>query len=645
MNDLLGGVDVLTLPVPEYEYITKESRAKEVLAELDNYNILEVDTEGTALDPYECRTTLIQIGIPGMAYVFDIRNDLPVSDIHGSLFKDIFEDKSKLKILQNANYDMKVLKAQFGYYIENVYDTMIAEQLLHLGIKMRGFGLANLVDKYLHMKMDKQPRDTFQDYGQTFTHTQLAYAAKDVIILDIIRNMQMEQINHHSLEAALKLEFDFIKPLSEMELNGILLDVDKWRIIMKEVNVEAITLRAAIEKALSSTQEQTALFGVSTINIDSPKQLLKSLTKLGISLENTNVESLKKFMGHPMIDDLLKYRGFNKLITTYSEPLIASINKTTGRLHTRFKQMVQTGRLSSSNPNMQNIPGKQRYRSPFIAGEGKSLITVDQASAELLIMGNMSGEPNFREAFVNGKDLHTLNASRIFGVPFDKVTKEQRTASKAISFGLAYGISAVGLARDLGISRKAATELMDKYYEANSVLKKWLDDNSRMSIKNGFSTTIIGRKRFYSIPPAGDPDREKIVGSVERQAKNAPIQGSDADTIKRAMILCMDRLAESKYKDTARLVLTVHDEIIVECNYEDRYEVAKIVVGSVEDGFNEFFPDMPMKTDAVIGPTWLKGECEKDEGGNDCGSVEMTLIPDDHYGTKLICCKCGKFQG
>ena len=270
MNDIIGSIDIQSLPTPNYEYIKKEARAREVLSELDNYNVLEVDTEGTALDPYECRTTLVQIGVPGKAYVFDIRSDLPDIDIHGSLFKDIFTDKSKLKILQNANYDMKVLKAQFGYYVENVYDTMISEQLLHLGTKMRGFALSNLVDKYLHMQMEKEPRLTFQDYGQTFTNKQLSYAAKDVIILDVIRNMQMEQINHHSLEAALQLELDFIKPLAEMELNGILLDVDKWRIIMKEVNAEAVILRAAIEQALSSTQEQTALFGVSTINIDSP---------------------------------------------------------------------------------------------------------------------------------------------------------------------------------------------------------------------------------------------------------------------------------------------------------------------------------------------------------------------------------------
>lgn len=1068
--EFIEELEVKEIPTPEYEYVTKKSRAVEVLSYLDNFDTFEVDTEGTALDPYQCKTTLIQIGIPGDVYVFDIRGDTEYSNFDGNLFKDFMEDKSKLKLLQNANYDIKVLKVQFGYYIENIYDTMIAEQLLFLGVKMRGFALVNLVDKYLHMKMDKEPRGTFEEYNQEFTQKQLDYAAKDVIILDLIRSMQMERVKRYELGEVLQLENDFIKPLSEMELNGIKLDVDKWKIIMKEVKFGADKLKVQIESGLESTQEQTALFGVSTININSPSQLLKSLRKLGIPAESTDVKELEKFAGHQLIDEIIEYRGLNKLITTYAEPLVERINKKTGRLHTRFKQMVQTGRLSSTNPNLQNIPGKQKYRSCFIAEEGKSLVTVDQSSAELLIMGNMSMEPTFLEAFKSGKDLHTLNASRVFEVPYEKVTKEQRTASKAITFGLCYGISAVGLARRLKISKQKAQQLMDKYYKVNNVLKKWLDKSSKDAIKTGYSDTVIKRKRFYSIPPVGDPAREKVKGSVERQARNARIQGSivadtyikgvgfigdqvgkvvnletgfgedsslgtysgikdvfdlittngtslkitedhlipiatkdgiidtpvkalvksdcimvdlsstegevtdisgyiytkghwretfkdfdlptvmtedlafivgcligdgcysahntvrfccpetevellekynnsinrsfgyspkikkytkgrnislhtsniysvvirgflkhigldhvihdkktipkcfftetqenigsilnglfstdghmtktsgpcytttskklaediqllllnlginsnlltypsdknkdvykvaipkrfnqifkdmigfsttkkaerlgnnlnypkwggtsvvpdfiptlifnsiynseifktlshnekhhlhrfklgscsynswrkfyeympecrdkqylkqflnkdfcklksltylgkektydlicnnihyfianglvvhnsDADTIKKAMILCMDRLAESKYSNTARLILTVHDEIIVECDKEDRYEVAEIVVKSVEDGFNGYFPMMPMKTEPVFGPTWLKGECGNEVGGVECGNNEMELVEDDHYGTKLICSKCGHFQG
>ena len=433
---LFGTVEQMSVPIPDYKYITKEEDARTALSYLDNFPILEVDTEGTALDPYECRTTLVQIGVPGEVFVFDVRSDLPDISVHGSLFKPLFTDKTKLKLLQNCNYDMKVIKVQFGYYIENVYDTMLAEMLMTLGIQMRGFTLAALVNKYLHMIMDKEPRGTFQDYGQVFTKNQLDYAASDVITLDIIRNMQMPRIKQFELERSLDLEMRFTKPLAEMELNGIRLDVDKWKIIMKQAAEEAAELKGLIEEEFEPTQDQTTLFGVSTINIDSPAQLKVSLSRLGIQLDKTDVEALERYKGHPIIDNILTYRKLQKLGSTYGEALINRIHPKTGKLHTQFKQMVSTGRLSSNDPNLQNIPGKQKYRTCFIADEGYDLFTADMSGAELRIMGDLSGEPNFIKAYSEGIDLHTLNASNVFKVGFNDVTKFQRGASKAVTFGL-----------------------------------------------------------------------------------------------------------------------------------------------------------------------------------------------------------------
>lgn len=631
------------LPTPEYTYVNDKDHAQEILKSLASHPVIEVDTEGTALDPFECRTTLVQLGVPGMSYVFDIRNDLPYSNIHASIFEEILTNKTQLKLLQNANYDMKVLKVQFGYYIENVYDTMLAEQLMYLGIQVSGFSLARLVEKYLGMDMDKEPRGTFQVYDQEFTNEQIGYAAKDVCILDMIRNAQMKRMNEYELHEALQLEMDFIKPLAEMELNGIKLDTVKWRIMMTEFAEEAKELRSSIELGLQQTQDQMSLFGVPTINIDSPKQLKESLNRLGLSIESTSVEALSKLEGHPTVDAILKYRKNAKLVNTYGEALIDRIHPKTGRLHTQFKQMVSTGRMSSNNPNLQNIPGKQKFRSCFVADEGKCLITVDQDSAELVIMGAMSGEPNFYEAFEKDLDLHTLNASRIYKVLYEEVVKAQRTASKAISFGLAYGISAIGLGKRLKITKKASQALIDTYFKVNKVLKNWLEKSAKEAVRNHYSTTITGRKRFYNIPPMSDPSRKMIVGSVERAAKNHRIQGSDSDTIKKAMILCVERLA--KLDIGARLLLSVHDEIVVECPIEHVEEVAKVVTGSVDDGFNGYFPKMPMSTGAVIGPCWLKGECDQDDDeGNKCGHNEMEFIADDHYGSRLVCCKCGKSQ-
>lgn len=639
---LMRSTELPALPTPNYTYVTKEDEARTILSYLDNYPVIEVDTEGTSLDPYSCKTSLLQIGIPNMAYVFDLRSDLPYSNIHGSLFKGILTDKSKLKLLQNAGYDMKVLRVQYGYYIENVYDTMLAEQLMYLGIQVSGFSLARLVEKYLGMVMNKEPRETFQVYDQDFTPVQLGYAANDVCILDMIRSAQMERINKYSLQEALQLEMSFIKALAEMELNGIKLDIVKWRIMMKEFEEEAKELRRSIETTLQKTQEQTTLFGVSSINIDSPVQLKHALNKLGLKVESTSIDALDKLSDHPTVEAILQYRKNAKLVNTYGEALIDRIHPKTGRLHTQFKQMVSTGRMSSNNPNLQNIPGKQKFRSCFVAEDGKCLITVDQNSAELVIMGAMSEEPNFIDTFEKGLDLHTVNASRIYGVSYEEVTSDQRKASKAISFGLAYGISAVGLGKRLGISKVVAQKLIDAYFKVNKVLKDWLEKSAKEAVRNHSSTTITGRHRFYAIPPMNDPARKLIVGNVERAAKNHRIQGSDSDTIKKAMVLCVERL--EKLNVGAKLILSVHDEIVVESPIEYAYEVAKIVTSSVDDGFNSYFGRMPMSTGAVIGPCWLKKECENKVNGVKCEHNKMEFIPDTHYGTKLVCCKCGASQ-
>ncbi len=639
---LLKTIEIPSLPKPNYIYIKREDEAREALSVLANYPVLEIDTEGTALDPYICKSTLLQIGIPNMAYVFDIRSDLPDINIHGSLFKDILTNKTQLKILQNAGYDMKVLKVQFDYYIENIYDTMLVEQLLYLGVQASGFSLARLVEKYLGMNMNKEPRGTFQIYDQEFTDYQLGYAANDVCVLDIIRSSQAPRISKYNLQEVLQLEMDFVKPLAEMELNGIKLDVDKWRIMMAEFGVEAAELRTSIETSLQSTQDQLSLFGVPTINIDSPLQLKNALNKLGLSVDSTSVEALSRLSGNSIVASILQYRKNAKLINTYGEALIDRINPKTGRLHTSFKQMVSTGRMSSNNPNLQNIPGKQKFRSCFVADEGKVLITVDQNSAELVIMGDMSDEPNFLEAYNKKLDLHTLNASRIYGVAYDEVTSTQRKASKAISFGLAYGISAIGLAKRLGISKNEAQKLINSYFKVNSILKKWLDTSAKNAVRNHFSTTITNRHRFYNIPAMSDPTRKKIVGSVERASKNHRIQGSDSDTIKKAMILCVERLEELNVD--AKLLLSVHDEIVIECPIEHVTAVAHLVTSSVDDGFNQYFSKMPMHTDAVIGPCWIKGECENKINGEECGHNEMKFVKDTHYGSKLVCCKCGSDQ-
>lgn len=623
----------INLPKPNYEYITTEESARRALDVIDRHDIISVDTEATALDPYEAKVSLVQIGIPNKAFVFDVRHDTNRSSVHADLLRPMLTNKNTLKILQNACYDMEILKTNYGFYIENIYDTMLTEQLFHLGLHAKA-SLDHLTRKYLGLSMDKQPRDTFVDYHQKFRPFQLEYAANDVLVLPEIRNCQIPIIKEHGFEDVCRLEFEFTKALCEMELNGIKLDVKKWRAIMGDTECERQAAEKAISDILAPLEDQISLFGVSLVDVDSPLQLKKALNKFGIKLENTSEAELKKYKGLEIIDAILKYRKHSKLITTYAEPLIAKINSVTGRLHTEFKQMVATGRMSSSRPNLQNIPKKQMYRSCFISEDGYKIITADMSGAELRILGNLSQDPTLIDSYRRGIDLHTKTASEVFNVSMENVTSEMRDSAKTINFGIIYGLTKFGLSRRLKISEPAAEKLINIYFEKYPGVRKYLDTAAREGVYKRYSRTISGRKRFYRLPDYADPTFRKIKGGIERQAKNAGIQGANADTIKQSMIYLVDRLEKDGYD--AKLILTVHDELIVETKEDQVYEVGEVVVKSLIDGFGRYFSLIPMESEALIGNCWLKSECKKCEG------AEMTTVPtDDKYGSKVMCKGCG----
>lgn len=636
-------VGAATIPKPNYEYITNSNDLGRVLDTISKYPMIEVDTETTGFDPWTKKISLVQIGIPNMSYVFDVRADLPHTDVHLDLLKPVLANKDILKLLQNAVFDMKMIKVHGGYYLENIYDTMLVEQLFNLGLTGRGAGLADLVRKYLGLEMTKEPGGTFQDYYQKFKDFQIEYAASDVNILSLIREFQLPRIYEEGFENVCRLEFEFTKPMCEMELNGINMDVDKWRVMMDLVEQERKEVFSDIHKLISADYGKNVLFNVPVVNIDSNQQLLKALKDCGIKLDNTNAGTLKRYKDVPVVAAILKYRKLNKLMSTYGESLLAQINPVTGRLHTRFRQMVSTGRMSSSNPNLQNIPKKQRFRSCFVAKPGYKLITADMSGAELRILGNLSEDPVFMECFVKGIDLHSRSASEVFKTPIDEVGHDMRNSCKALSFGLCYGMSKYGLAERLGISEKKAENLIKDYFGVFSSVNDYLEQSARIGVKKGYTTTVSGRKRFYNMPPFGHPDRNKVQKAVERKAKNAGIQGANADTIKEAMILVVNRLEESGLD--ARLILTVHDEVVVEVREDLVDQVAPIVQGSLRDGFGKYFKKIPMESDALTGPCWLKDSCEsKNEKGEECGCCEMIFAEDEVYGTKLVCAECGAPQ-
>ena len=634
MEDFIKTTEV-KLPDPNFEYITTVEDARRALNTLDKYDEHYIDTETTGLDPYKAKISLLQIGTVNNIFVFDTRYDTDHSDIHPDVIKPLLVDKSKSRVLQNAAYDMKVIRVNWGYYLENIYDTMLVEQSLHLGLGFVKASLDALVLRYIGVSMEKEPRGTFIDYNQKFKQFQLRYAANDVAVLPLIKDLQEFKLKKENLEDVVQLEFDFLIPLCEMELNGIKIDTDKWRTIMGDVAMDRDKTKVVIQDVLSQTEDQNTLFGMSLLNVDSNAQLKTALNKYGIDIKSTAADVLSNYKGVPVIDAILDYRKAEKLISTYSETLLNKINPATGRLHTAFRQLISTGRMSSNNPNLQNIPHDQKYRSCFIAEKGYSLITSDMSSAELRIIGNLSGDPMFQECFRTGVDLHTKSASEIFGVPMSKVDSKMRDSCKALSFGLMYGLSEHGLAKRLKITEKAAKKLIENYFSVFRHVKKYLTASAKFALLNGYSESISGRRRYYSKPENDNPDKNKILSSIKRRAMNMPIQGANADTLKKACIFLYSRLVEKGYE--AKILLNVHDEVVIEVIDEQKYEVARVTEQAIIDGFGYFFTDIPMETDACIGPCWLKGPC-------DCDFSEMKFVFDEKYKTKLVCGKCGKEQ-
>lgn len=610
MPEIINNGGLVDMPKPNYEYVVSNEEAKRALEVIDKYPVIEVDTEATGLDPLKDKVVLLQMGVPGKAFVFDVRE----GRVDGKLFKGMLEGFDHLKLLQHAIFDYQMLVTNFGIYMNRIYDTFLAEQLLYLGLHKKA-SLDVLVAQYLGIKLPKDIASSFKDYDQEYQEYQLRYAANDVSVLSDIYNLQLSKLKQDSLMRVARLEFEFVKPLAEMELNGMLLDINPWREILSEMVLERDKLRSKLSAEFNKSLDQNTLFDVSLVNLDSPMQVVKCLNDIGVPVQSSDVKELNKYKKNSIVQLLLEYRKYAKFITTYGEPMIDRIHPTTGRLHTHFRQMVDTGRLSSSNPNLQNIPHDQKYRSCFVAREGYKLITCDMSGAELRILAEYSQDPVFLEAFDKGLDLHTRTASDVFGVSYDDVLADKklddedpnkrnyRSNVKAINFGLCYGLTNVGLSLRLGVSEKAAQNLIDTYFGKYTKIKKWLDEAGKSAVRNRYSTTISGRRRYYKLPSPSDPQFNRIKGSIERQGKNHPIQGSNADTIKQAMILLIDRI---KGYD-ARLLSTVHDEVIVEVREDQVEGLSPIVSSSLVDGFKEFFTRVPMEADALIGDCWLKG--------------------------------------
>lgn len=591
----------------EIIFVEDNSYVKNALEEIGKESVISVDTEGNKIDPFTSTLLLLQIATKNKTFVFD------ATKVDLTPFKELFEAERPLKVLHNAKFDYEILKVKTGISLNGIYDTMLAERILTCGIS-RDISLQAIAKKTLNLELDKSIRESFYDpkskaYRGVFTKEQIEYAAKDVQVLSQIFERQYRELIKENIVETAKLEFSLVPVVAEMELKGSLIDIEKWRSYIAELEQKRDFLNAEIQESIRhlSSYAQEDFFGnvSDTVNLDSPIQLLQVFKKLGVELPNTSESTLQK-TNHPLAKKLLDYRACEKMITAFGESILEKIHPVTGRLHPDFIQIgADTGRFACNNPNLQQIPTDSGFRSCFMSTPGYKLITADYSQIELRIMAEVSQDPVFLEAFQRDIDLHSLTASQMFRIPLSKVDREKRFQAKSINFGLMYGRGATSLSSQIGLSVEESKKLLDVYFSTYNKVKRWLDNMGRQAVRDREVRTIGGRRRLFMVPEKTNPEYEKIVAAIERQGKNMPIQGTSADITKYALVFIYKELKEKNLD--AYLIHNVHDEIVTEAREDIVEEVAKIVENNMIKAGMKFIHKVPIKVEVHISDCWEKG--------------------------------------
>ncbi|RMH68950.1 MAG: hypothetical protein D6675_14410 [Gemmatimonadetes bacterium] len=599
-----------------FAFIERQDDLQQAVDVLKTLPLLALDTETTGLDPHLDRVILLQIGDLTHQYVIDTRK----VDIEP--LRPILEGTTP-KILHNAKFDYQMIRGTFNIMLENVIDTMLIEKILYNGKKYEGgFSLKNVCQFRLGIEISKEAQESFIDHKGDFTPEQIEYARLDVIYPFQVALLQFPDLVKEDLVYIARLECHAACAFGDMEFNGFFLDQEKWRgLVTKSEKARDIAkekLDAIIrndprtQKFVAKVVQDDLFSGAAcdlppvTLNYDSDQQLKEALNLLGIEVSDTGRDTLLEFGGgHEIINLILEYREHQKVISTYGESFLKHIHPKTQRIHPNFQQLgAESGRVSCTKPNLQNIKAGSDFRNSFIAAPGYKMITSDYSGAELRIIAHASEDPVFIETFHNGGDLHSIVASTMFGVPVSKTeNKHLRQAAKAINFGLAYGMGAQGLAKRIDKPVEEAEELMQQYFKSYSKIKSFLDRSAKEGVEKGYSRTFAGRKRYFEEYKKAKTDRS-LRGRIERQAKNTPIQGTNADFTKLAMVRLRDRIRRERLD--MKLVNTVHDEIVLEVKAEFAEEGGRIVEEEMVNAAREFITKVPVEVDCAIEDFWTK---------------------------------------
>ena len=592
----------------QYHLIDNQNKTDLLIDRLKHCDFFSFDTETTGIDPMQVELVGMSFAIAEHeAYYVPIPADHSEAQKIVNKFKFVLESDKSLKIGQNIKYDYIVLK-NYGITLGGkFFDTMVAHYLLQPEQRHNMDYLAEIFLKYKTIPIDDLigPKGKKQLNMRQLPPEQVCdYACEDADITLQLKNRFEPLLKKENLENLFySVEMPLVHVLSEMEITGVKVDTEALRLSsqlltqrIEEIEQEIYRLAGCEFNISSARQVGEVLFDKLKIDEKAKK------TKTG--QYSTTEEILEKLRSrHPIVGLILDQRGIRKLLSTYINALPELIHPKTGKIHTSFNQTITaTGRLSSSNPNLQNIPirdadGKE-IRRAFIADKDSVFLSADYSQIELRIMADLSKDPNMTEAFLSGSDIHAATAAKIYKVPIEEVTKEMRRKAKTANFGIIYGISVFGLADRLNIPRSEAKQLIDGYFESYPGVKSYMERSIEIAREKGYVETICHRKRML---PDIDSKNAVVRGYAERNAINAPIQGSAADIIKIAMIRIFDRLEKEGLK--ARMILQVHDELNFNVPKEEVDQVKSLVKEEME---NAYQLHVPLLVDAGIGKNWLE---------------------------------------
>lgn len=592
----------------EYQLIDNKQDASRLYDFLRTKEILSLDTETTSTSPVDAELVGLSFAVEeNKAYYVAIPANREEALQYVNIFKPLYENTETLKVGQNIKYDYEVLR-NYGVDIQGrMFDTMLAHYVLQPELHHNMDFMAETLLHYrtVHIEELIGPKGKHQKNMRDLDPKDVyEYAAEDADVTLKLKNVLEPMLKEKGMERLFwDIEMPLVKVLADMELNGVCLDTDSlketeriFKERMAHYEQHAYELAGEMFNISSPKQVGDILFGKMQL-LDKPK---KTRTGQYVTSEEVLLQLRDKA---PIVDDILNYRGLKKLLGTYVEALPLLINKRTGHIHTSFNQAVTaTGRLSSSDPNLQNIPvrdddGKE-IRKCFVPEPGCLFFSADYSQIELRIMAHLSGDENMIEAFREGLDIHRATAAKIWKEPLDEVTDAQRKKAKQANFGIIYGITAFGLAQRMGIPNGEARQLIQDYFATFPKVHAFMENAITTAREKKYAETMFGRRRYL---PDIDSKNGTVRGFAERNAINAPIQGSEADIIKIAMIRIWRRFKEEGIR--SKMILQVHDELNFSVYPEERDKVENIVLTEMQ---NACQLSVPLIADAGWGKNWLE---------------------------------------